>query len=161
MIVVSNTSPIINLAVVGQLELLRQLYGQVIIPRAVYDEIVISGAGQPGAVEARTWDWIEVKPVADPTRVASLLLELDAGESEAIALALELGADLLLLDERKGRAVAAHLGVRCLGLLGVLIEAKHNGFVPAVKPVLDRLIQGAGFWIGAALYEHVLRTAGE
>lgn len=161
MIVISNTSPIINLAVVGRLGLLRQLYGKVTIPRAVYDEIVLSGAGQPGAVEAQTADWIEMKVVSDLARAASLQLELDAGEAEAIALALELGPDLLLLDERKGRAVAAHFGIRCLGLLGILVEAKHRGLVPAVKPILDRLIQGAGFWISQALYDHVLQAVGE
>jgi predicted nucleic acid-binding protein len=88
-------------------------------------------------------------------------LELDPGEAEAIALAIELKADLLLLDERKGRNIAARLGVRSIGILGILIDAKQNGYVPAVKPIMDRLIQDAGFWIRREVYERVLSSANE
>lgn len=95
MIVVSNTSPIVNLAVVGHLDLLQQLYDRVMIPQAVYDEIVVAGTGQPGAVEVKTFAWIETGKVADRALVASLQLELDEGEAEAIALAAKLEADLL------------------------------------------------------------------
>jgi len=97
MIVVSNTSPIINLAAVGQLGLLRQLYARVIIPQAVYHETVVVGAGQPGAIEVTTFDWIEIRRATNEVAVASLQLELHEGEAEAIALAIELSADLLLL----------------------------------------------------------------
>jgi predicted nucleic acid-binding protein len=161
MIVVSNASPIVNLAAVGQLDLLRQLYGKVLIPRAVHNEIVIVGRGQPGAAEVETFDWIETRRVTDWIVVASLQLELDDGEAEAIALAAELKADLLLLDERKGRVVASRLGFKFVGLLGVLVEAKHKGLILAIRPVLDNLIGKAGFWISRDLYEHVLQAAGE
>jgi predicted nucleic acid-binding protein len=161
MIVVSNTSPIVNLAAVGQLDLLRQLYGKVLIPRAVHNEIVIVGRGQPGAAEVETFGWIETRRVTDWIVVASLQLELDDGEAEAIALAAELKADLLLLDERKGRVVASRLGFKFVGLLGVLVEAKHKGLILAIRPVLDNLIGKAGFWISRDLYEHVLQAAGE
>jgi predicted nucleic acid-binding protein len=161
MIVVSNASPIVNLAAVGQLGLLRQLYGQVLIPQAVHKEIVIAGRGRPGATEVETFDWIETRRVTDWIVVASLQLELDEGEAEAIALAAELKADLLLLDERKGRVVASRLGLKFVGLLGVLVEAKHKGLILAVRPVLDNLISKAGFWISRDLYEHVLQAAGE
>jgi predicted nucleic acid-binding protein len=93
--------------------------------------------------------------------IASLQLEVDEGEAEAIALAFELNADLLLIDERIGRAVASRLGIRFIGLLGVLIEARHKGLILAVKPVLDELIAGAGFWVTRELYDSVLRAAGE
>lgn len=161
MIVVSNTSPIINLAVVGQLDLLHQLYGKVIVPRAVHDEFVIVAKEQPIAIDIESFDWIETRKVTNQTAVASLQLELDEGEAEAIALALELNADLLLLDERKGRLVAARLGLKFIGLLGVLIEAKHKGLVVSIKPILDDLIKKAGFWISPELYEHVLQVARE
>jgi predicted nucleic acid-binding protein len=161
MIVVSNTSPNVNLAVVGQLDLLQKLYGHVIIPQAVYDEIVIAGAGQTGAVEVKSFAWIETNKAKERALVASLQLELDNGEVEAIALAAELKADLLLLDERRGRAIASRLGLRCVGLLGVLMEAKHQDLIAAVKPILDALIQKAGFWVSQALYDHVLQSAGE
>ena len=161
MIVVSNTSPIINLAAVGQLDLLRQLYGKVIIPQAVYHEITVIGAGQPGAMEVQTLEWIETKQVTNRALVMVLQTELDEGEVEAIALAIELRADLLLLDERLGRTIASRLGLQFIGLLGVLIEAKQKGYTPAVKPVLDDLVTKAGFWVSPQLYARVLQAAGE
>jgi hypothetical protein len=88
-------------------------------------------------------------------------LELDDGEAEAIALAVESRADLILLDERKGRIVTSRLGLKFVGLLGVLIEAKHNGFVDSIKPIMDDLIKKAGFWISPQLYDHILQTTGE
>jgi hypothetical protein len=161
MIVVSNTSPLVNLATIGQLDLLWQLYGKIIIPQAVYDEIVVVGAGQPGEVEVKTFDWIEIQQATDRILVTSLELELDTGEAEAIALAIALKADLLLLDERKGRLVASHLRLKFIGLLGVLIEAKHKGLIVGVKPIMDDLIRKAGFWISPQLYKHVLQVVGE
>ena len=161
MIVVSNTSPIINLAVVGQLQLLRQLYGQILIPQAVHHEIVVVGLGQPGAAQVKSSDWIEMHLVSNRVLVASLQLKVDEGEAEAIALAAELKADLVLLDERKGRVAASHLGLRFIGLLGILVEAKHKGLVSATKPILDELIEKAGFWVAQDLYDRVLQSAGE
>ena len=161
MIVVCNTSPIINLAIVGQLEILQILYGKVYVPEAVYQEIVVQGAGQPGASEVQTFEWIEVCKVANASMLTLLQLELDEGEAEAITLADELKADLLLLDERKGRVIASRLGLKFVGLLAVLVEAKKTGVIAAVKPVLDALIEKAGFWINQELYTHVLQSAGE
>lgn len=161
MIVVSNTAPIVNLAAVGRSELLRQLYGRILIPQAVHAEIASVGKGQPGAIEVETFDWIGTRPATYRPVVASLQLELDEGEAEAIALAVELQADLLLLDERKGRVIASRLGLKPVGLLGALIEAKHRGLVLAIKPIVDDLIATAGFWISQKLYEQVLQSAGE
>ena len=161
MIVVSNTSPIVNLAAVGQLDLLQQLYEKLSIPQAVYREITVVGAGQPGAMEVQTLEWIGSRRVTDRVLVTVLQTELDEGEAEAIALAIELRADLLLLDERKGRMVASRLGLRFIGILGVLIEAKQRGCIPAVKPVLDDLVARAGFWVSRQLYTRVLEVAGE
>ena len=161
MIVVSNASAIINLAAVGQLDLLRQLYDKIAIPQAVYHEIAVVGVGQPGATEVQTLEWIETRQVVNRTLVASLQIELDKGEAEAIALAVELKAELLLLDERLGRAVASRLGLKFIGLLGVLIEARGKRLIPAVKPVLDNLITQAGFWVNDQLYAQVLQVVGE
>lgn len=161
MIVVSNTSPIINLAAVGQLDLLRQLYEKILIPQAVYGEVTNSDDLQPGATEVRTLAWIETRAAQDRTLVAALQGELDKGEAEAIALAKELAADLLLLDERRGRAVASRLALRFVGLLGALIEAKQKGLLAAVKPVLDDLVTKAGFWVSPQLYTRVLQVARE
>src|SRR5689334_2632813 len=101
MIVISDASPLMNLGTVGLLDLLHRLYESVAIPQAVFDEIVIAGIGQPAADEVKTAAWVEVRQVNDRTLVQALDLELDIGEAEAIALATELKADLLLMDERK------------------------------------------------------------
>jgi predicted nucleic acid-binding protein len=161
MIVVSNTSPIINLAVIDHLNLLHQLYSEVIIPRAVYNEIVIAGEGQPGAVDIKGARWIAVKDVTNQALVTALRLDLDDGEAEAITQAVELKADLLLIDERKGRRLAEALGCRVIGLLAVLVEAKQQELLPAVKPILDQLILEAGFRVSSALYERVLEVVAE
>lgn len=89
------------------------------------------------------------------------MLELDPGESEAIALSVETKAELLLIDERKGRDVARQMGVDSIGLLGVLIEAKGRDVIQNVKPVLESLKRDAGFWISEELFDRVLREVGE
>jgi predicted nucleic acid-binding protein len=161
MIVVSNTSPIINLAAIGRLELLQHLYGTIAIPQAVYHEIAVRGSGQPGAIEIQTSTWFERRHVRDAALVQRLKQHLDAGESEAIALAIEMQADQLLLDERRGRMIAKQQGVRVMGLLGVLLVAKRQGLLETVRPVLYDLRAVAGFWIDPELFTQVLESAGE
>src|SRR5262249_32605285 len=117
MIVVSNSSPLVSLAAIGRLELLHELYDTRIIPRAVHHEVVIQGLGRPGAVEVQSFDWVICRDVCDPNVVTALADKLDRGEAEAITLAVELQADLLLMDERLGRAEAARFGLRFIGIL--------------------------------------------
>ncbi len=161
MIVVCDASPIINLAVVGRLVLLKQLYSRVFIPQAVYSEIVEVDAEQANIEEIKKLKWIETKTVKNNTLISELQIELDKGEAEAIALAIELKADILLLDERLGRKVASRFGLNYIGLLGILIEAKRKGFIPLVKPILDELVAKAGFWVSNELYSSILKSAGE
>lgn len=159
--VVSNTSPISNLAIIGRLDLLAQMYGYVIIPQEVWHEIVVKGAHLPSAQQVANAPWIQVRAVANQALVQSLRQDLDAGEAAAIALALEMGADLLLIDERIGRESAQHFGLTYLGLIGLLQRARQRRLIPAVRPVVDALRLQAGFWISDALYQRVLRDAGE
>ena len=161
MIVVCDASVLINLARIGELELLRQLYRKLLVAEAVWREVVIEGRGQPGAEAVRSAPWIEAKEVANEHLVRALRQELDAGEAEAIALALEMRAALLLMDERLGRETAQHLGLRYAGLIGVLVAAKSGGLIDAVKPRLDVLREVAGFRVSEALYQRVLKDAGE
>ncbi len=161
MTVVSNTSPITSLAAIGQLDLLRQLYSSIVIPQAVYDEMVGLGYTVPGAIAVQTLPWIETRQVINRIFVGELQNELDAGESEAIALAIELTADLLLIDEYPGRIIASSLGLNLTGLLGILLVAKRRGIIPAVKPVMDDLISQAAFRVGDRLYADILQSAGE
>jgi len=159
--VVSNASPLIALARVGHLDLLSRLYGEIVVPDATWNEVVIEGKGQPGSEELRVATWIGRQSVANKGLVRALRQELDAGEAETIVLAQEIGADLLLMDERIGRETAEYLGLQPVGLIGVLIEAKHKGLIPAIKPLLLALRDQAGFHIGQDLYRRVLRDEGE
>ena len=161
MIVVSNTSPLITLARAGRLDLLHAVHGDIIIPDAVFDEITVAGAGEPGAHEVATSAWIKRRPALNAPLVNALGLELDAGESEAIALAIECQADLILLDERMGRQAARRMGLTVTGTLGVLIAAKDRGLLDSVRPLLDALRVNAGFWIGDDLYNAVLAAVSE
>ena len=157
--VVSDTSPIVNLAAIGHLDLLRVLYGTVRIPDAVHREIT-RFEEQPGAKAVQSLDWITSETCPRPDLAIALQEELDPGEAEAIALALDADA-LLLIDEREGRRVASRLGVSRLGLLGVLVKAKREGQVAAVRPLLRSLREDAGFWISEALHDRVLDAVDE
>lgn len=161
MIVVSDSSPLVSLAAVGQFALLRDLFGRVLIPEAVYQEVVGQGQGRPGAREVAATRWIERHTPTDVPFVRLLNLELDTGEAEAIALATEHEADVVLLDERRGRERAVSLGLEVTGTLGVLVEAKRQGYLIEVRPILDALRDDVGFWMSDGLYEHVLVLSGE
>jgi len=159
--IVSNSSPLINLARIGKLGLLRDLYEELIIPEAVWHEVVVEGAGQPGSEEVKAADWIKTQSVVNRDLKRALQQELDAGEAEAIVLALEIGAELLFMDERLGREVAGHFGLRYAGLIGILIEAKRKGRISAVKSHLDSLRNLAGFRVSNELYLRVLQDEKE
>lgn len=164
MIVVSDTSPITNLAAISQLDLLQELYTRIIIPVAVYDEMVNVGKPVPGAIEVQTLSWIQTQAVADRQRVITIQESeenIDLGEAEAIALALDLKADLLLMDERRGRLVATSYGLQVTGLLGVLVQAKQNNLIKIVKPLVDQLIEQADFRVSSQLYSAILEIANE
>lgn len=161
MIVVSDTSPINNLAAINQLDLLRQLYETVVIPEAVYRELIEPTFPVAGATEVQSTNWISICQVNNRTIVTALQNELDLGEAEAIALALELKAEQVLIDERRGRMIAARLNLKYTGILGILLEGKNKGFISQVKPLLDALRNQAGFWISESLYNHTLQLAGE
>lgn len=161
MIVVSDTSPINNLAAIGALDLLRALYGTVVIPEAVYAELTATDFSVAGAIEVQTLEWIQTRTVTDLTLVEALSNKLDPGEAEALALALALKASEVLIDERRGRLAAKRLNLNYTGVLGVLIEAKAQGLIDNVKPLLDALRDQAGFWIAESLYDRVLRFADE
>lgn len=161
MIVVSNTSPLTNLAAIGQFNLLQRLYDQVHIAVAVWDELNAGGKCWPGPDEVAAANWIQQHAVQNQALVKALRRDLDRGEAESIALAIELGADLVLLDEKEGRHMAQRLGLRVIGVIGVLLEAKAKGHITRIRPCLDALRQNAGFYLGERLYRIVLERADE
>ena len=157
-IVISNTTPIIALALVQRLDLLHALYGEVLIPPAVAAELR-AGGERAGAAELAAATHIRTVPLDDPRR-ADLLSDLDRGEAEVIALAQERHADLVIIDERMGRRHARRLGLHITGVLGVLLKAKQVGRLDAVRPCLDRMHRG-GIRLSAALVQRVSELAGE
>lgn len=140
MIVVSDTSPVLNLKAVNRLILLRDPYRQVVIPSAVQTELRRNGSRIDDS-------WMRVVSARSRDEVGVLRAFLDPGEAEAIVVAAEMNADLMLVDEKRGRRIAAARGLRVAGLLGVLAEAKVRGLIPSCGPVVDAMIE-AGFWIG-------------
>lgn len=153
MIVVSDTSAISALLVIKRVDLLRDLFGEVLIPPAVALELRRAHPLLPA--------FIRVAPVTDLAWVAELVTELDRGEAEAIALARQVRADALLIDEKLGRRVARRAGLHVVGLLGVFAEAKHAGLLANVGTILDELVTNAGFYISPALRHEVLRSVKE
>jgi|SRR5579871_492859 len=160
---VSNTSPISNLALVGRLDLLLDQFHEVWIPSAVEEELqnVPDAAALNAITEARRRGWLKSHTVSDPRLVNLLMVELHPGEAEAIALALELKADRLLIDEKEGRSLARQLGLPITGVLGVLLRAKRNGQIKAVKPEIEALKAKARFFIAPALEAAILASVGE
>ncbi len=161
MIVVSNTSPLTNLAAIGRFELLRDLYGEVLIADAVWSELNAGGRPHPGSQEVTDANWVHRRAVQARELVNALRADLDLGEAETIALALEAGSDLVLIDERVGRHHAERQGLRTLGVVGMLIEAKAAELLERVGPELDALRNRAGFYLSFEVYRRALELAGE
>jgi uncharacterized protein len=161
MIIVSDTSPLCNLALVDHLWLLKSIYQTVIIPTIVDEEL--KAATNPVINVIPNLDWIQTHVPTNTTLTTQLQRDkgLDAGEANAIALALELQADDLLIDERLGRREATHLGLSIIGILGILITAKQRNLITKVQPVMDALIHQASFRISPKLYQQVLTLANE
>jgi predicted nucleic acid-binding protein len=140
MIVVSNSSPLIALGRIQRLDLMPALFPGIVVPTAVYQEVVVQGASQPGASTLGNAAWLRVQPVQHTNSVRYLLATLEQGEAEAIVLAQELQANWLLLDEIKARTAARQLGLRVIGVAGILVLAKQQGLIPTVRPLLDSLL---------------------
>jgi uncharacterized protein len=160
-VVVSNTSPISNLVIVGEIALLQRIYPQIIIPIGVYTELNRLPTLQPTITSLVNVGWLKIQSPNNIQLLYTLNQTLDPGEAEAIALAVELSASRLLIDERLGRNVATNYGLKVTGILGILINAKQQGLIPVLRPIVDRLIQQAGFRVSQALYERTLLEVGE
>jgi uncharacterized protein len=158
--VVSNSGPLINLAKVSQFTLLRDLFQHITIPPAVFEEGVVRGAGQSGARETWAAQWIARGMLERPDIAHLLAAELDRGEAEAIALALQEKADWLLIDERVGRRFAQRVGLKVKGTLRVLLESVRRNFIDDLQPLLDTLV-AKGTWIAPATYDEVLKLSQE
>jgi predicted nucleic acid-binding protein len=158
-VVIADTTPLISLSVIGHLHILESLYGKVLIPPAVEDELFFSKSGRPGFIEVMRPVWIDVIPLRAPKR-ANLLADLDRGEAEVIALALERNADLIILDERLARQYARRLELMMTGTLGVLLKAKQQGLLSELRPLINELRQNK-IRLSEAVIAEALRLADE
>jgi hypothetical protein len=163
MLAVSNTSPIFNLACINHLNLVREQFGDVWIPDAVDAELrnVPDSAVLNTIEQARRAGWLRTRHTTNLSLVSLLTVELHPGEAEAIALALEIKAGYLLIDERDGRLLARQLGLRLTGVLGVLLRAKRTGRIQSLKAEIDALRTQARFFIASGLEKAILAEGGE
>jgi len=159
-IIVSDTTPLSELAKVGQLNLLRDIFGKVIIPQEVYNEVTTGT--HPAVNLVKSADWIEIIAVRNLKQLSNLkkATNLGAGECAAMILAEELASDQLLMDDLDARRVALSRNLKIIGTIGILLVAKQQGLIPAIKDVLDNLI-AEGKHISSRLYEEALLAAQE
>lgn len=160
---VSDTSPILGLAVIGHLALLREQFGEIYIPLAVLEELKTetSFRGVPAIQEALQDGWVISREAQNKPLVTSLSVELNKGESEAITLAMDLGVKIIVMDERLGRDHARNLGLQTIGVLGILLTVKKHGRVASLKDAMTALRNEIGFFISDELYQQILKQAGE
>jgi len=156
--IVSNTTPIISLLKISRLDILKELYSEISIPYAVFQEIE-AGKNKGYYQDLSNIDWIKIVKIQDK-QALKYFLDLDAGEAEAIVLATEIGADLILIDEKLGRFHAKHADLKVTGTIGVLIKAKNKGIVKDLKSLLYELTEKE-VWISDRLIDDILKQAGE
>ncbi len=160
--IVTNSTPLIELSKIEQLDLLRKVYSTIFIPEEVYIEVVVDGTGKPGAVEVKSAEWIYRQSVRDESRLRLLQNQrsLHLGECATIVLAQEIDADQVILDDNAARLEAIEQGLPVVGTVGVLLVAKTQRIIPAVRPILDDL-RAHGTRISRDLYYRALARVGE
>ncbi len=160
--IVTNSSPLIELSKIKQLNLLRKVYDSILIPEEVYIEVVVNGVGKQGATEVGAAEWIYRQSVTDMNQVIELQNQksLHLGESATIVLAQEINAEQVILDDSAARREAIAVGLPVIGTVGVLLIAKTQGIIPTIKPILDNL-RVRGTRISQSLYNQTLAKADE
>ncbi|HEY6320783.1 MAG TPA: DUF3368 domain-containing protein [Thermoanaerobaculia bacterium] len=163
-VVIVDSSTLIHLFAIGRLPLLTEIFGRWTVPPAVWREVVEQGKDRAriAALEAlRDEDRLELREPTNLPLVRALQADLDEGEAEVIALATETSGSLAVLDEAEARRIATTFGIEKTGAIGILLRAKLEGRIEALRPDLDRLRTEAGFWIADPLYRTILAAAGE
>ena len=156
--VVADASTLIGLARIKKLNLLRELYGEVVIPQSVYDEVVAES--KYGSEKIKAVKYLKVEKVSDSKTVELFLGYLGRGEAQVLTLSNEKKADLILIDEKKARRVARRAGFDVVGVLGLLLAAKNRALIPAVRPFIEEL-SNQGFRLSKKVIQRALKEAGE
>ncbi|MEO6949920.1 MAG: DUF3368 domain-containing protein [Ginsengibacter sp.] len=160
MMVISDTSCIGYLIIIDKLQLLKNNFSEIIVPDIVNKKI-LQLSSRYNLAKYLNAEWIKSLSISNTTLYRELLNQVDEGESEAIVLSKEINADLLSVDERKGTLLARSLGIKTIGLLGVLLLSKEKKIINLAKPILDELITNTTFRIDKNLYTNVLKQANE
>lgn len=157
MIVVSDSSPLIALSCVDRLDLIELLFGTILVPVAVRDEVM----GEAVKIATELPPFIRVESCAAELPIRFLKLHLHSGESEAISLALERGAQGIILDDKQAREIAAELGLKVIGTLGLLILAKQKGLLAEVRPIMSQIIERINFRLAPSVLNRALSLLDE
>lgn len=163
-LVISDSSTLIHLSRIGKIDLLRTFFGEIVIPPAVWREVVEQGEDRSGAEavkQAREAGWVTLISPTNVSLIQLLKRDLDDGEAEVIALAIEKHAELVLLDEAEGRQIAGTYNLAKTGVVGILLRAKKEGHINALREELDKLRHDGNFWIDEKLYNQVLSLVNE
>jgi hypothetical protein len=159
-VIVSDTSPLRALAHLDLLDLIRQLFGEVLVPPAVVKELGTPPSGLV-VVDVQQVPFLRVQAPQNQLKVQRFLKDLDPGEAEALALALEVQAAAVLIDEKAGRAAAQGAGLQPVGTLGILLRAKQRNLISLIAPLMDQLENELDFFLSAEIKAEVRRLAGE
>jgi len=158
--VIANSTPIISLCLIGKLSLLKDIYGSIVIPEAVFKEI----SAKPDSVAKneldKSLDWIQVCKIKNEMAKMFYKSQLHDGEAEVMILGKEIDAGLLIIDDKNAKKHAKYLGFNVTGTLGILIRAKRSGYIQNIKPLIDKLIIN-NIYIDSKIIEFCLKEAGE
>ncbi len=157
-VVVSDSSCLILLSKIGRLDILKDLYQEIFIPEAVYEEVTAKKDTAESLL--KTADWIRVCKVIDRERLNDMPSQLHLGEREAILLYTDLNADLIIIDDNNARKEAARRGLRITGIIGILARAKEAGIIVAVRPLAEEL-EKENFYISQDILNALYETIGE
>ena len=152
--IVSDSGPIIAFSRIGRLDILKSLFGQIVVPMGVYEELVTKGKGRPGSAEVSRSTWIQRREVRNRENIEEFSTSLHRGEREAIVLAHEIGVPLLI-DERRGRRRATDIGVFVIGSLTILAEAHREGIIKDTASLIHDMLD-SGYWIDPEIVEAFL-----
>ena len=158
--VIVNATPLIALCHVNRLSLLRELYGEIVIPKAVYEEISAKEESLCKIEVERSLDWIKIQDISSNTEKQLFKSQLHAGEVEVMLLAMEQSADVVIIDDKNAKKCAKHLGLPVTGTLGVLMKSKQCGYIEELKPILEELLEKK-IYISHELIELCLKQVGE
>jgi len=156
--IITNTTPVLSLLKIDKLDLLKELYGEVTVPNAVYQEIE-KGKHKPYYQDLKLVDWIKIEQIKNTDSLA-FFVDLDKGEAEVLILAKEQKADLVILDEIMGRRYAKRLELNLMGTMGVLLKAKEKGMIDSIREILTELTE-KGTWLNPKLIKKVIDLSNE